>query len=336
MREATIGVVGAGGSLGRLVVAALEADGAAVVAVDVRRSDPGQRAELLGTLDALVVVAALPDATLHREALERGCHVVDVGVDLPLNLQLLALDEVARAGPCSLVAMAGLAPGLTGALGANVLDAFAPEAQRVVVALLQSPTGTAGEHGTRDMLDLLTGADVTARHRPVLTAAGTIVRTRLLDLRNAEPDICGLGARLEPVTGFGRAMMHLQLRALRAVRSVVPAAYPPVRDRAARRKARTPGTRETTRLSAVALDAEDRPVGGRLLTVTSDYGATAAVAAATATAAAHARLVPGAGHLLGFLGLDELVALPRVAEVVTHDSGPLAATDDGRGTTAGS
>lgn len=330
MAEITVGVVGALGSLGRLVVAAAEADGAAVVAVDARRSDPSARAELLADLDALVVAAPLPDAALHHEALTHGCHVVDVAVDRALNLELLALDEVARAGRCSLVAMAGLAPGLTGALAANVLTTFSPEADRVVVALLQSPTGTAGEHGTRDMLDLLTGSDVTFRPRPVQTAVG-VSWLRLLDHRTAEPDISGLRARLEPVTGFGQATMHTQLRALRTVRSVVPAAYRQVRDRATRRKARTPGTRETTRLSAVALDADDRPIGGRLLTVASDYGATAAVAAATAAAAAHDRLAPGAGHLRRFLDLDELVTLPPVAAALTGDTGPVASRDDERG-----
>jgi len=323
--ELVIGVVGAHGSLGRLISASLESDGARAVAVDLRRSERSERASLLGTLDALVFGAPVVDAGLHREALESGCHIVDVAVDRGLNHQLLALDQPARGARRSVVAMAGFAPGLTGVLAAHMLQRFTPRVARLIVAVLQSPTGTAGHHGTREMLDLLTGADVTYRNRQLQTAAGTIAKVRLFDLRIAEPEIAGFGTELELATGFGQASMHAQVRALRAVRSRIRAAYPPVRDRAARRKAQTPGTSEQTRLSAVALDGSGQPVGGRLLTVSSDYGATAAVAAATATAAARGRLAPGASHLRQFLTLDGLLALPPIEAVIDADTGPLTA-----------
>lgn len=329
MTDLAIGVVGAHGSLGRLITASLESDGAQAVAVDLRRSDVSERASLLGTLDALVFGAPVVDAGLHREALESGCHIVDVGVDRALNQQLLALDEPARGAQRSVVAMAGFAPGLTGVLAADLLDRCTPRATRLVLAVLQSPTGTAGHHGTREMLDLLTGAGVGYRPRQVQTPEGTIATSRLFDLRIAEPEVAGLGTQLELATGFGQPSMHAQLRALRAVRSWIRAAYPPVRDRAARRKARTPGTNEQTRLSAVALDASDRPIGGRLLTVSSDYGATAAVAAATATAAARGRLAPGAGHLRRFLTLGDLLTLGPIEAVMDADTGPLTAPRSG-------
>lgn len=324
MADVVVGVVGARGSLGRLITAALESDGAQAVAVDVRRSGQSERAGLLGTLDAVVFGAPIRDAGLHREALASGCHVVDVAVDRNLNHQLLMLDQAAHDAHRSIVAMAGFAPGLTGLLATDMLERFSTTAARTVVAVLQSPTGTAGDHGTREMLDLLTGADVTYRDRPVQAMDGTIGRLRLFDLPVAEPELSGLGTGLELVTGFGQASLHTQLRALRIVRSRIRAAYPPARDRAARRKAQTPGTSEQTQLSAVALDGADQPVGGRLLTVSSDYGATAAVAAATATAAARGQLAPGAGHLRQFLTLPGLIELPPAQAVIDADTGPLA------------
>lgn len=324
MADVVVGVVGARGSLGRLITAALESDGAQAIAVDVRRSGPSERAGLLGTLDALVFGAPIRDAGLHREALASGCHVVDVAVDRDLNHRLLRLDQLAHDAQRSVVVMAGFAPGLTGVLATDVLSRFSTTAACTVVAVLQSPTGTAGDHGTREMLDLLTGADVAYRDRPVQATGGTIGRMRLFDLPVAEPELSGLGMGLELVTGFGQASMHAQLRALQIVRSRVRAAYAPARDRAARRKSQTPGTSEQTQLSAVALDGAGQPVGGRLLTVSSDYGATAAVAAATATAAARGQLAGGAGHLRRFLTLPGLLELPLVEAVIDADTGPLA------------
>jgi hypothetical protein len=50
-----------------------------------------------------------------------------------------------------------------------------------------------------------------------------------------------------------------------------------------------------------------------------------AVAAVAATASAHGRLVPGAGHLLRFLTLGELLAAPVVAATIDGDTGPVVA-----------
>ena len=239
-----------------------------------------------------------------------------------MNRELLALDNLARDRRRCVVAMAGCAPGLTGVLAADMLDEFARRGGRVVVALIQSPTGTAGEDGTRVMLNMLTEPGVAYRGRPVQEATGAVVPIRLFDLCNAEAEVSGLGAKLELATGFDPARAHWQLRALRGVRSIVPAVY---RDPVARRKARTSGKREVTKLSAVAIDSEATPVAGRLLTLASDYGATAAVAAVAATASAHGRLVPGAGHLLRFLTLGELLATPVVAATIDGDTGPVVA-----------
>lgn len=224
---AVVGVVDARGSLGRLIIAALESDGAQPLAVDLRQAGPLARARLLGTLDALVFSAPVVDAGLHHEALVSGCHVVDVAVDRALNHQLRALDQPARGAQRSVVAMAGCAPGLTGLLATDMLDRFAPRAARLVVAVHQSPTGTAGDQGTREMLDLLTGAGVTYRNRPVQPTERTIAKVRLFDLPIAEPELSGLGTGFELAIGFGQTSMHAQLRALRAVLSRIRAACPP-------------------------------------------------------------------------------------------------------------
>lgn len=101
--------------------------------------------------------------------------------------------------------MAGLAPGVTGVLAAGTVELLAPTVERVVVAARQGPTGTAGERGTRDLLDLLTGADVAYRDRPVQAASGATTRTPLFDLPNAESEVSELGTALELATGFGHA-----------------------------------------------------------------------------------------------------------------------------------
>jgi hypothetical protein len=334
-----VGVVGAAGALGRSIVSQLEATGAVVVPVDPRRPGrpstgagsihaaglaEGDLERLLTTLQALVVAAPLTDETLHRTAVRSGCNVVEVNVG-ELNRALLTLDEEAAGAGQAVVAMAGLAPGLTGLLGSDVLSTFEPPATTVCVALLQSPTGAAGVQGTRDMLDLLTAPEAGYRIRPVQDATGTIRDAPLFGLRNAEPEISGLHRSLELGTGFDHRGTHAQLRTLKLLRSVTPVLYGPLRDRIAERKARTPGRDETTVLSAVALDESGAPVGGRSLTVSSDYGATAAVAASVALAAGEQQLRTGAGHLRRFVTLAGLLEMPPLRSVVCEDTGPLPA-----------
>lgn len=326
-----VGVVGAEGVLGRRIVARLERAGANVIAVDTRQHvRPGHSgtmiadglARVLADLDAVLVAAPLPDAVTHRAALHAGCHAIDVTVGDRCNRQLLSLDDAVDAGR-SVVAMAGFAPGLTGLLGTDLLATFAPEASSVVAALLQSPTGAAGVQGAREMLDLLTDPD--AGHRPhlVLSSTGQAGTRTLLGLRNIEPEMCGVDQHLELATEFCSRSTHTQLQALRLLRRAMPGVYAWLRDRIADRKAQATGRDETTMLSAVALSDSRQPVGGRLLAFASDYGATAAVAAAVTQAAAAGQLPPGAGHLSRFVSLEQLLATSTVLTELQSNTGPL-------------
>jgi hypothetical protein len=136
--------------------------------------------------DALLERAGIlnPDAAVHRDALKRGCHVLDVTVDATVNEAMLALDGLAAAQGRSVIAMAGLAPGLTGALARAVLDAAGTRSTRAVVTLRQHPQGSAGRQGARDMLDLLTAPGVRYLPRPLSTADGAFTEARMFDLLN--------------------------------------------------------------------------------------------------------------------------------------------------------
>jgi NAD(P)-dependent dehydrogenase (short-subunit alcohol dehydrogenase family) len=224
-----VGVVGATGGLGRSIASRLEAAGAVVVTVDPRRlgqdstgletgpaagSADAELGRLLATLQALVVAAPLTDVAVHRMAVRNSCHVVDVNVG-ELNRALLTLDEEAVEDGRSVVAMAGLAPGLTGLLGGEVLSMFEPAATRVCVALLQSPTGAAGVQGARDMLDLLTAPDAGYRLRPVQDPTGPIWDVPLFGLPNAEPEISGCegsGRGPEAARSAGTTQGHVHHR----------------------------------------------------------------------------------------------------------------------------
>jgi hypothetical protein len=305
-----IGVVGATGRLGRCIVAVLASAGSVVTPIHRHRTH-GDSEPQLNSLDALVVCAPLPDVSVHREALANGCHIVDVTVDAQLNEALLASDDLAAAKGRSVIAMAGLAPGLTGALAHAVLDAAGDTAVHAVVTLRQHPKGSAGRQGTRDMLDLLTAPGVRYRARPVYTTAGAFTQVNMFDLQNPEPQVTGLHDRLELATGWCSGPLDNTLCALTAMRRIAPSLYEKVRDLVASHKAAA-ATRDEqgVTLSAVALDEQGRPLYGREVRLQSDYGATAAITAAAALSAVHGRTPPGAGHLASFLTADQILAEP--------------------------
>jgi saccharopine dehydrogenase-like NADP-dependent oxidoreductase len=123
-----VGATGAKGRLGGLIVGVLNQAGADVAPIDLRGVED-ERA-YLAELDVLVVTTPSTDAHLHRAAVFGGCHVLDVTVDAKLNAELLDLDGLAIDARRSVIPMAGLAPGLTGALAQQVLAASGMECGR--------------------------------------------------------------------------------------------------------------------------------------------------------------------------------------------------------------
>lgn len=307
-----IGVIGAGGRLGRLVAARLQSAAASVVEVS-REASWHMPSPPLDGFDAVVVCAPLPDPAIHAAMLDCSCHVVDVTVGTPLDEALPGLERDAVTRGRSLIAMAGLAPGLTGALAHAVLHEPESGASRAVVTLFQHPKGQAGRRGVRDMLDLLTAPAVRYRPRPVLTTGDAFTEVRMFDLLNGEPEVLGLHYRLELATGWSNRMLDDMVRPLAWLRRRAPRVYEQARDLVASRKAASAvATEEGITLCAVAVDAHGRPVRGRMARLRSDYGATAAIAAAAAIAAVQGQTPPGAGHLARFLSADRLLADPLV------------------------
>lgn len=271
-------------------------------------------------VDAMINTAPLRDTELHRLALDSGCHVVDVTIDRGLVGQLLALDAVARRQDRCLMAMAGLLPGLSGLLARDMLTRVA-RADSVQVSLLQSSAGTAGEQGTREMIDLLTRPECRFEKRPYPQRQGESPSARgLFDLDSPELEFMDEAARMRFVTGFDGRTLNAVMYALALVRGVAPPVYRRFRDAIARRNARTgEATVETIELGVLALTGVDDVLAGRLLRLVSDYGATAAVACAAATLAVQGHARAGAGHLSDFVTLDTLLGHPIVRTQILVD-----------------
>jgi hypothetical protein len=301
-----IGLVGASGRLGGLIAAKLAAADALVTAIDTRGQDSPPDFE---GFDAFVVAAPSQDVGVHRAALAQGCHVLDITVDTGVNQALLDLDNLALTAGRSVIAMAGLAPGLTGALAAQALETAGAHATRAVVALHQHPQGSAGKQGSRDMIDLLTRPRVRYRPRPVCTVDGGYAEARLFDLPNPEPLVTGLHDRLELVTGWDATRLNQAVRVLAVLRRVAPRPYAAARDLLASRKASSAAAAaEPIAVSVVAIDQQGHPLHGRHIQLRSDYGATAAITSAATIAAVEGRTHSGAGHLAHFLTADEILA----------------------------
>ena len=327
--RSNIGVVGAGGRLGTIVLRTLAEEGHRVVGLASRpgrnwpvgsqfrpfgsSDDPAVLRRASAGLDA--VIAAAPLAPAMCEALlDEGCHVVDVGIDAARIRALQGLGDRAKAEGRCLVTMAGLAPGLSGMLGREALTT-AGEGSRVTVRLVQSAQGVAGLRGTRDMLDLLTdpaGAARTGSNR----STGLMVRP----FPTPETAIWPADPNIGYVTGFDSAALNIGVAGLAGLRGLAPVAYHSVRDRIAKAKARAPAPAdETVVLEAVVFDAAGQSSAGRRLRLLSDYGATAAVACIAARMCLCAELPPGAAPLGRLVPLQSVLAAPEMRTMIVAD-----------------
>ena len=306
-----IGVVGTGGRLGAIIHRMLERmDG--VDAVPIRTLPDG--------IDAVINAAPLPSAELHRLALESNCHVIDVTIDGRLIREMIALHSLAQEHSRCLVAMAGLAPGLTGLLARKMLRST-PDAKKVQVSLLQNSVGTAGRQGALDMVNLLTDPTCVCKSRPYPDRHGKKLSTRkMFDLYTPELEFLVDADEMHFVTGFNNRYMNSAIATMAVVRRLSPPIFRWVRDTVADAKARAgEATTEEIELGAVVFNSEAIAIADRLVRLTSDYRATAAVACATAMLVMKGPPYSGAGHLCDFFELDDIVDHPLVQAQVLEN-----------------
>ena len=305
-----IGVVGARGRLGFMIMRTLAQQGIEAIAIE----------EFPHGLDALINTAPLQDAEFHQMALTAGCHVIDVTIGRKLIREMLTLDAFAREQERSLIAMAGLAPGLAGLLASDML-ARVTGADKVQVSLLQSSAGTAGKHGVREMIDLLTRMECHFEKRPYPHCSNNAPATRkLFDFDTPELDFLDNAARMAFVTGFDRSSLNRVMYAGSLIRRIAPWFYLRLRNMIADQKAKaSEGEIETIELGALALTREGTVLAQRLIRLTSDYGTTAAVACSVAISAATGLLPPGAGCLGDFVELNTLLEHPIVKTQILSD-----------------
>lgn len=319
-----VGVVGQAGAIGRRVVDGFLQQGVVVHAVDAREGSTTSVSAVLDAVSVLIIAAPVSDVALHRAALTRGAHVVDVTLDRTAD-ELRELDQLARTVNRVMIAMSGLAPGLTGLMALEARLCIGADADEVIVALLQSPTGSAGNRGTIEMLDLVTNRSSQLRRVPVQSPTGRIRRLRLFSLNNGESRLIVPDPKMLMVTGFsdvgGVRWTDSAVRGLRLLRVAAPSLYRWMRDRAASRKTRVAGERERTVVSVVVTDKNGGVLGSRRLCVSGDYDATAAIAVATSRAAVDGSFEAGAGHLSRFVSSKTLLGLPPFATCVVADSG---------------
>lgn len=325
-----IGVIGAGGRLGGFIIDTAVEHGFSVTAIarqrranwpdtimHVHHSDRSDYSALLpvfDSLDTIIVAAGLTSTAVHRLALQSGCHVIDVGISESNIRECFALSDLAKSNAKCLIMMAGLAPGLIGLLASYMTEKYST-AKTIDICLVQNAAGTAGEQGTRDMLDMLTDRDLS----PVVNCSiaarikKLALETRAFTFPMAEvaflPDLPAVAYR----TKFNQTSFNLLLKVLRALRTVSPSLYCYVREKAAaQKKSAMMAKDERILLSAVAMAEDGRILGTAAHTYRSDYGATAAVAVALAELAGSGKLTPGAGHPYAFTKWNEIVSNPIV------------------------
>ena len=299
-----IGVVGARGRLGAIILRILERlDGVDAIAIET----------LPDGLDAVINTAPLQGADLHRLALKSNCHVVDVTIDGSLIREIIALHSLAQQQARCLIAMAGLAPGLTGLLARKMLTST-PNADKVQVSLLQNSSGTAGRQGALDMVNLLTDPMCIYKSRPYPNRHGKDLSTRkMFDFYTPELEFMVEANEIDFVTGFNNRYMNSAMATMAVVRRLSPPIFRWIRDAVADAKARTSdATAEEIELGAVVFNSEDKVIADRLVRLVSDYGATAAVACAAATLAVKGLSHTGVGHLCDFFELDAILEHPLV------------------------
>ena len=247
-----IAVVGAGGRLGIQIANIASISGETVTAVAstpsvewapgvvhqpaARENPPENLRDLFASADVVIVAAPLNNPDLHTIALQAECHLVDVTISIPQIRSVLALREQARRAGRSVVTAAGLAPGLTGLLGRD-LHAGNPNADQVHVCLTQNAKGSAGEHGTREMLDMLTehGSSTTC-----CLTDGAVEPPRLSSVfRLPTPETAFVPEnRVEYFTRFDSTRVNRSIGMLSGIRAAAPRLYRRLRDQTAKRKAR--------------------------------------------------------------------------------------------------
>ena len=299
-----IGVVGARGRLGAYVLRMLEGlDSVDAMAIET----------LPDGLDAVINAAPLLNADLHRLALKSNCHVVDLTTNGKLIREMLTLNSLAKKQARCLIAMAGLAPGLTGLLARDMLTST-PNAEKVQVSLLQNSSGTAGRQGTIDMVNLLTDPKCIYKNRPYPSRLDQGWSNRkMYDFYTPELEFILEANKIHFVTGFNHRYMNSAIATMAVVRRVSTPIYRWIRDIVADAKARTPeATAEEIELGAMAFNAENAVINECLFCLASDYGATAAIACAAATLAVEGLSHTGAGYLCDFFELDAILEHPLV------------------------
>lgn len=299
-----IGVVGARGRLGAITLRTLQRlDSVDAIAIETLRDG----------LDAVINTAPLPDVAVHRLALMSRCHVIDVTLDRTRIREMLALHSLARQQQRCLIAMAGLAPGLSGLLARELLRST-PHAEKVQVSLLQSSSGTAGRKGTLDMLNLLTDPRCAYKRRPYPhRLEARVAKRRMFDYFTPELEFLATAKRVQYVTGFESCLMNSGIAALAVVRRLSPPIFNWIRDAVAGAKARAGNAKaEEIELGAIVFNSAEKVISGRLIRLASDYGATSAVACAAAMLAVRGLPYTGAGHLCEFIALDTMLDQPVV------------------------
>ena len=313
-RADRIGVVGAAGQLGTMMVQTAARHGFSVMAFATRRverwppevqffehhrsADWSALVPSIAQLGAVVIAAPLGSSGLHKLCLEQGCHIVDVGISADAIRACLALDGLARARGVNLVVMGGLAPGLSGLLGIDMARRH-PQAALIEVTLVQSARGTAGAQGVRDMLDMLTDRSLAPVIRLHAEPHST-VRHRAFRLPTAETEFLPSGPFLPAIryaTLFDSPLLNQLTIGLGGIRACAPSLYRKIRDLAAVSKAgKAPPASEQIHLIAVAVSREGGVLDTDRHIFVSDYGATAGTALALAKLAVAGKLGAGAGH----------------------------------------
>jgi len=311
-----VGIVGASGRLGRLIVSVATRAGFDVQALSTRQqgvdtlditrsSDRLGRDSLLAAscaeLDAVIIAAPQTSNALHRLALEAGCHVVDVGISEEVIRAVLTLDSFARERSLTVMVMAGLAPGLTGMLGQAMAQRFRA-AETIDIVLLQNSQGTAGKRGVCDMLDMLSDANrspMTQLNGGVISPSGKASQFAFA-LPTPESNLLRpivQGPAIRYYTLFDAPLMNRTIRLLRVIRRISVKGYGSIRNLVATAKSKQASpTDETICLSAIANGADGSILGREDLVLASDYGATAEVAVALADIALTGLVDSGAGH----------------------------------------
>ena len=327
-----IGVIGAGGRLGTEIVKTLVNQQITVVAIASKQkswgdgvmhheyglnSKPQDLQQLFQKLDAVINAAPVSSSMLLKEAIVAGCHVIDVGIETKVIQELLQLDDLAKERQCCLVAMAGLAPGLTGLLGTELL-AKTSSANLVDVCLIQNSQGTSGETGTKDMLDLLTSDSKKFKSCLVSKEQNfNVVKIKAFGFDTPESVLLQDRERLKFYTVFDRSSLNTLIVNLGRIRQYLPSVYGLIRDKIAAAKAgKSIPNREAITLSAVAKSLDGKVDSWSSYHLASDYGATAAIACTTAAITLSNRDVFGAGYLSSFVNLETLSQHPWMQKVI--------------------